>query len=229
MTSPMPPSSQPYHPPYPAHAPVPPPAPRPARRTAMIAGATALAVLLAAGGALTWWLTREEDDSPLAGRPRVEDTRAGLSYAIPAGWQHDAAKDAGLMSAFTSQIVRKPDAAADHDTMGATVMAGRSGRVVAPSALPQQTERAARSNAEFFFPDQPATLEDSRPGQVGDQPAHTVTVKITDRKGTTAHLRMTVVTVDHRRTSFVLGLSGDAPGARAGQEVDAVLRSTAVR
>ncbi|WP_417924320.1 hypothetical protein [Streptomyces ehimensis] len=193
------------------------------------AGLTALGVLLACGGAFTWWLLRGGDGSSLAGRPRVDDTAAGLSYAIPAGWEHDAAKDTKLLSAFTSQIARKPGAGGQDDGPGAAVLAGRSGQVVLPSGLRQQTERAALSNAEFFFPDQPATLEDSRPAEVGDQPAHAVTLKITGPKGTTAHLRMTVVTIDHSRTSFVMGVYGDTTDATVGQDVDAVLRSTAVR
>ncbi|MFC4517570.1 MULTISPECIES: hypothetical protein [Streptomyces] len=192
-------------------------------------GVTALAVLLAGIGTLGWWLTREGDDAPLAGRPRVSDTAAGLSYAIPEGWEHDAAKDANLLDAFTSQIARKPGAEAGRDEPGAAVLAGRSRQVIPPAGLRQQTERAARSNAEYFFPDQPATIEDSHPTQIGDQPAHAVTLKITNPKGSTTHLRMTVVTVDNRRTSFVMGISGDTPSATADHEIDAVLRSTATR
>ncbi|MDT0449429.1 APA family fibronectin-binding glycoprotein [Streptomyces hesseae] len=195
----------------------------------MAAGLTALVVLLAGVGTLTWWLTRDGDDSPLAGRPRVNNTAAGLSYAIPAGWQHDAAKDSGLLSAFTSQIARKPGAGAEDDALGAAVMAGRSRQVIPASGLRQQTERAARSNAEFFFPDRPTTLEDSHPAKVGNQPAHAVTLKITDPKGSTAHLRMTVVTIDNHHTSFVMGVYGDTPSATTDHEVDAVLHSTTVR
>ncbi|MDT0453749.1 APA family fibronectin-binding glycoprotein [Streptomyces hesseae] len=228
MTSLTPTPPQPFHTPHPAYAPRPTP-PWRAKGTMMAVGLTALVVLLAGVGTLAWWLTRDVDDSPLAGRPRVNNTAAGLSYAIPAGWEHDAAKDAKLMSAFTSQMVKKPGAGAEEDALGAVVMAGRSRQVVPASGLRQQTEHAARSNAEFFFPDRPATLEDSHPAKVGDQPAHSVTLKISGPKGSTDHLRMTVTTIDNRRTSFVMGLYGDTPTATTGKEVDAVLRSTAAR
>ncbi|MGW2647344.1 hypothetical protein ACWC2T_21050 [Streptomyces sp. NPDC001393] len=39
-----------------------------------------------------------------AGRPRVTDTRAGLSYAVPEGWKHAPAKDRQLTDAAHLQM-----------------------------------------------------------------------------------------------------------------------------
>lgn len=182
-----------------------------------------LALLLAAGAAITWWLSRDDDSSPLAGRPRVTDTRAGLSYAIPEGWEHDATKDKGLISGFSSQIT---SGTGQDGEAGKTVLAGRSRQVIPPTDLRRQAEFAARSNAEFFFPDQAVALEESRPTTVSGHPAHTVMLNVKEDKGGTAHLTMTLTTVDDNRTSFVLGISTGTPGAAADHDVEAVMEST---
>ncbi|MCA6092005.1 hypothetical protein LE181_07495 [Streptomyces sp. SCA3-4] len=225
----------PPHPPHPGHPPVPPvpPAGRPRNRRAAVTGVVAALVLALSGGTATaWWLLRD-DGSPLAGRPRVTDSTAGLSYAIPKGWGHEEKK--GLIGAFTSSIATKgknKDKDSDGDGGGdghgsGVVLAGRGGPVP-QSELKRQTERAARSNAEFFYPDSRTTLEDSRETTVSDRPAHTVTLAVDAGKQGTAHLRMTVIAARPTASAFLLGLAQPA-GAPAQREVDAVLASAAVK
>ncbi|GHC45500.1 hypothetical protein [Streptomyces cinnamoneus] len=225
----------PSYPPYPGHLPVPPvpPAGRPRNRRAAVTGVVAALVLALAGGTATaWWLLRD-DGSPLAGRPRVTDSTAGLSYAVPKGWEHDEKK--GLIGAFTSSITTKggdkdsgtaPDGDGDGHGSG-VVLAGRGGPVP-QSELKRQTERAARSNAEFFYPDSRTTLEESRETTVSDRPAHTVTLTVDAGKQGTAHLRMTVIAARPTASAFLLGLAQSA-GTPGQQEVDAVLASAAVK
>ncbi|MEV7128003.1 hypothetical protein [Streptomyces sp. NPDC093260] len=201
--------------------PVGPPAP-PARRSsrALLAGLVAVLVPAVIGGAV-WWVNRGED-GPLAGRPRVTDAEAGLSYAVPEDWRHDAAKDEDLIDSFSSQMTRKAEA----DGPSSAFMAGPAGRPVAPADLTRATETAARSNAEFFFPDQSATLQESRSATVGGRPAHTTVLRVTTGDGDTAYLEMTVVTVDSTHTGFLLGVTtGGAPQDSALRELDEITAS----
>ncbi len=122
--------------------PTPPPARRSESRRAVVAGL--LALLLLVGGTTAWWLTRDEDRSALADQPRVTDEKAGISYAIPEGWEHEKS---GLIDAFTSAAGTK-----SADGEGGSVMAGRAGGVPR-SRLRYEAEGAASSNAEFFCPD----------------------------------------------------------------------------
>ncbi|MBL1082539.1 hypothetical protein JK359_11190 [Streptomyces actinomycinicus] len=219
MTTPTPsPTTQPT-PLFPAG----PPRPAPGRRRWLIAGLVALLVVVAAAVAVRW--TRDGDSGPLAGRPRVTDARAGLSYGIPDGWKHDAAKDKDLIGAFSSQI-SSVQAGATADT-GATVLAGRAGQVVPRADLGRTTEAVARSNAEFFFPDRPAALEDSHDTVVDGRPAHTAVLRIKSDEGT-ARLQLTVVTVDGERTSFLLGLTTGAVDPAVTEDVEAVLAGATV-
>ncbi|MGW1894398.1 hypothetical protein ACWCP6_29780 [Streptomyces sp. NPDC002004] len=220
MTIPPPPPLPPHQPEY-GYVPPPPPAPSRARRGLLIG--TVMALLIVAGAATAWWLTRDDESGPLAGRPRVTDTRAGLSYAIPEGWRHSPAKDRDLIDAFTSQITK-----AGSGEAGSVVFTGRARQVVPEADLRRQTEFAARSNAEFFFPDQRATLEDSRPTTVDGRPAHAVKVRVADGKGGMSHLEMVLVTVNGHRTSFVLGVVTASPGSATGREIDEIVASTTV-
>ncbi|MFI9200362.1 hypothetical protein [Streptomyces sp. NPDC053048] len=192
----------------------------------MVAGVVAVVVLvLAAAGVGGWWLTRGED-GPLAGRPRVTDEAAGLSYAIPDGWKHDEGKK--LINAFTSSITRKGgDEKGGDEKGGAVVLAGRAGGIP-ETDLQRQAERAARSNAEFFYPDGSSTREASRPTAVSGRPAHTVVLKVNDGRGGVAHLRMTLIAVSDSRSAFLLGLTQPA-GPAEREQVDAVLESAAVK
>ncbi|MER5929504.1 hypothetical protein [Streptomyces sp. NPDC002054] len=205
-------------PPQPPHTPAPaafgpPPAMRPPRaRRTVLAAALAL-VLLAVAATAGWWLLREDDDSPLAGRPRVTDQAAGLSYGIPESWKQPE-KQGDLINAFTSTISK--DSAA-------TVLAGRAG-AIAEADLKRQTERSARSNAAFFFPDGRSTITDSQPTKVSGHPAHTVTLKIDDGKAGTAHLRFTVTTLTADRSAFLMGVAQDPDQAQR-EEVDTILAS----
>ncbi|WP_159395185.1 hypothetical protein [Streptomyces albireticuli] len=211
------PRPQPY-PPFPA-SPPPLPGRAPRGRGALVAGTVAVLVLALCGGA-AWWLTRSDGD-PLAGRPRVTDSAAGLSYAIPEGW-----KDSGrekLIGAFTSSV--GPERAEREG--GSTVLAGRAGPVP-EEALKPQAERAARSNAVFFSPDGRSTLEESRATKVSGRPAHTVVLRLEDGEGGTGHLRMTLVQVDAGRSAFLLGIALPA-GPDERHEVDAVLESASVK
>ncbi|MEU9097080.1 hypothetical protein [Streptomyces sp. NPDC048361] len=220
MTTP-PPVSMPPFPPLPPFVPVPVPQPAPrGRRAWLIVGVGALVAVLLAG-VTVWWLVRDDDHSPLAGRPRVTDTVAGLSYAIPEGWKQDQSKD--LISAFTSSIART---GADSHS-GAVVMAGRGGPAD-ESSLRRLTESAAHSNAEFFYPDSTRTLEESQPTKVSGRPAYTVVLNTHDTDGTEGRLRLTVVTQNSGGSAFLLGiaLSPEPTGIR---EVDAVLESAAVQ
>ncbi|QKV90869.1 hypothetical protein HUT19_03210 [Streptomyces sp. NA02950] len=213
-------------PPAPGQPPPPPTAPRRGRR-GPVAGVIAVLLLLAAGAGATWWLTHDEDGSPLAGRPRVTDRAAGLSYGIPEGWQRDSGD---LLDAFTSSITMRPakdtpGAEEDTEDDGSVVLAGRGGPVPS-SALRQRAEDAARSNAEFFYPDGRSALEESQAVEVGDRPAHTVALTVHDG-GTDHHLRLTLVSVRDDRAAFLLGVA-QSPERAARQEVDTVLESAAV-
>ncbi|MES4902226.1 MULTISPECIES: hypothetical protein [unclassified Streptomyces] len=189
---------------------------RPGNRRTTVA--VVVSVLVLVGGAVTaWWLTRDEDGSALAGRPRVTDDAAGISYAIPEGWQRD--KKGDLVDAFTSSITRKP---ADGEEGGGVVLAGRGGSVAKPE-LKERTEGAARSNAEYFHPDGRSTVEESRATTVSDRPAYTVALKVSDDEGGAVHLRLTLITVRDGRSAFLLGIA--QPTGPDEQEVDAVLES----
>lgn len=226
MTTPTP-SPTPYpadpHPADPHPGQVPQPV-RARSRRRVAAGVSALLLVVVGVAAAVWWV-RGGEDGPLAGRPRVTDTRAGLSYGVPDGWKHDAAEDEKLIGAFSSQISTVP-ATNDSET-GGTVLAGRAGQTVPRAGLERMTESAARSNAEFFFPDRPATLEESHATTVDGQPAHMAVLRIEGEDGT-ARLEMTVVTIHGERTSFLLGLTTGEGDPSLAQDVDAVLATAAV-
>ncbi|WEV23768.1 hypothetical protein OYE22_00175 [Streptomyces sp. 71268] len=175
----------------------------------MVAGLLTLALLLV-GGATAWWLTRDEDRSALADQPRVTDEKAGISYAIPEGWERDKG---GLIDAFTSAAGEK-----SADGKGGSVMAGRAGGVP-QSRLRYEAERAASSNAEFFCPDGKSTPQESKATTVGDRPAHTAVLKVTHSDCGTLYLRMTLVSLDDSRSAFLIGLAEQ----RGREQVDMVL------
>ncbi|OAR22770.1 hypothetical protein A8W25_24645 [Streptomyces sp. ERV7] len=198
---------------------------RPGTRRAWIAGAVGALVLVLVAGAV-WWLSRDEDTSPLAGRPRVTDSVAGLSYAVPEDWKRNDGKD--LIQAFTSSITTK----GSDGRGGAVVLAGR-GRPVEESALKQRTETAARSNAEFFYPDGKSTVEESRATTVSGRAAYTVVLNAHDDSGRAGRMRLTIVAESGDQSGFLLGVteapeSSDPSTAIDGREVDAVLADAAV-
>ncbi|MGK5732516.1 hypothetical protein [Streptomyces sp. URMC 124] len=226
-------------------APVPPA--RPGNQRMLVAGAVAaLVLLLAAGVAAGWWLTRDEDSSPFAGRPRVTDGAAGLSYAIPEGWEHQ--EQGKLIGAFTSSVTKEHagtgpgtgSASGSGDSTrgegGSTVLAGRAAAVPQP-ALQRQAERAARSNAVFFYPDGSSEVEESRAATVDGRPAHTVALRVRDGKrggtggpegsGGEGHLRLTLVSVDDSRSAFLLGIAQPGGPVEA-REVDQVMESASL-
>ncbi|MFF4574550.1 hypothetical protein [Streptomyces sp. NPDC001410] len=207
--------------PYPAQAPQ--PAPRRPRRRLLV-GAVALILVAACAVAAVWWSKGEEND-PLAGRPRVTDTRAGLSYAVPEGWKHDAAKDKDLIDAFSSTMSRTSGAASSG---GGTVLAGRAGQTVPRAELRRAAESAARSNAEFFYPDRPATLEESHATEVDSRPAHTAVLRIRNGDDGTARLEMTLVTVDDERTAFLLAVTTDEADTQITADIHAVVADATV-
>ncbi|MBB4887290.1 hypothetical protein WEB32_03745 [Streptomyces netropsis] len=219
-----PPAGPPPYPPSPVHLPPAPAAPARKRRAAVVGVVAVLVLALVSGIAVAWYMTND-DGGPLAGRPRVKDGAAGISYAIPEGWERN--DKGGLINAFTSSVAMKGKATgADGEGGGRTVLAGRAGGIP-QSSLRQQTERAARSNAEFFYPDGRSTIEESRATTVSDRPAHTVALKVNDRQGHTAHLRMTLVSVDDSRAAFLLGVTQPA-GPAERREVDSVLESASL-
>uniref|UniRef100_A0AAU2VF82 Secreted protein n=1 Tax=Streptomyces sp. NBC_00003 TaxID=2903608 RepID=A0AAU2VF82_9ACTN len=190
-------------------------------RRAWIAGGAGVLILVVLAVAAQWWLTRDDDSSPLAGRPRVTDAAAGLSYAVPEGWKRNDDKD--LIKAFTSSIATKgPD---DHG--GAVVLAGR-GRPVEESVLQHRTEAAARSNAEFFYPDGRSTVEESRATTVSGRPAYTVVLSVRDDTGRAGRMRLTIVVQSSDQSGFLLGIT-QSPEPTDSREVDAVLASARVR
>ncbi|GHC44647.1 hypothetical protein [Streptomyces flavofungini] len=207
-------------------------------RTALVVVVVVLAVVAAGLGA--WWWTRDGDEGPLAGRPRVTDARAGVSYGIPGGWERNN-KEGDLIGAFTSSIASKGRGLGDSaeegnkEERGGLALAGRSG-AVPESALQSETERAARSNAEFFYPDGSSEVKESEATTVGGRPAHTVALAVRDGEGGTAHLRMTLVSLDGGRSAFLLGIAtpglGTGPNADRGpldeDTVDDVLASVAL-
>ncbi|MFD8386136.1 hypothetical protein ACFV2X_47850 [Streptomyces sp. NPDC059679] len=201
-----------------------PPAPqavaRPGNGRTMVAVVVSVLVLVG-GGVTAWWLTRDEDGSSLADRPRVTDDAAGISYAIPEGWQRN--KKGDLVDAFTSSITMKSTGGEEG---GSVVLAGRNG-TVPKSQLKEQTEDAARSNAEYFYPDGRSTLEESRATTVSDRPAYTVALKVSDGEGGTGHLRLTLMTARDGGSSYLLGIA-QPTGPQEQQEVDAVLESASL-
>ncbi|MFG2352138.1 hypothetical protein [Streptomyces sp. NPDC048521] len=217
MTTPSPMTHPPH--PYPAPRPAP-----PRSRRGPVAGLVALLLVGATAVAAFVW-TRGGDSGPLAGRPRVTDTRAGLSYGVPEGWTHDPAEDKGLIDAFSSQITSKAHGAST--SAGGTVLTGRAGQTVARADLRRVTEAAARSNAEFFFPDRPATLEESHAAVVDGRPAHTAVLRI-EGDGDGTRLEMTLVTIHAERTSFLLGLTTGTSDPTLTADLHDVLASTTV-
>ncbi|GHI01915.1 hypothetical protein AQI88_17240 [Streptomyces cellostaticus] len=189
-----------------------------------MAGLAALCLVAACAAAAAWWTERKGND-PLAGRPRVTDTRAGLSYAVPDGWQHDAAKDKHLVDAFSSQISKTSGAPSSG---GGTVLTGRAGQVVPRADLRRAAESAARSNAEFFFPDQRATVEESHAAELDGEPAYTVALRIRNGDDGTSRLEMTLVTVHGERTAFLLGLTTDEADAGIKADIHAVVAGAGV-
>ncbi|MER8030213.1 hypothetical protein ABTZ78_14775 [Streptomyces bauhiniae] len=180
------------------------------------AGLAALGVTVACGGAALSWSGRD------GGRPRVNDTRAGVSYAVPDGWRHDPAADRELLGAFSSRISRASEATPAED---ATVLTGAAGRPVPSAELRRTAEGAARSNAAFFFPDAAPTLTESRSTELGGHPAHTVALDV-PHDGGTARVELTVVAGNH--PAFLLALASDADDTRVLADVHAVEASVAL-
>ncbi|MEU3602807.1 hypothetical protein ABZ714_29485 [Streptomyces sp. NPDC006798] len=227
----MPTPSHPGPPPYPPPPLSPPgaagPPARSRNRRSRIAVITVALCVLSAGTAV-WWLTRD-DGSPLADRPRVEDEKAGISYAIPEGWR---AERKGLIEAFTSAVVgrgsEESDGAGTADGTaggeggeGGSLFAGRA-EAVPGAGLRRETERAASSNAGFFCPDGRSALQESKATTVDGRPAHTVVVKVTGTDCGKLHLRLNVVSVDDSRSAFLLGVTDDT-GAGNSRLIDDVL------
>ncbi|WP_172384427.1 hypothetical protein [Streptomyces sp. MNP-20] len=219
----------------PSQAPVPPPppyAPRPpqasppgrSRRRGIVA---VVVVALVGAGLGAWWWSKGGDDDPLAGRPWETDLKAGVSYRLPEGWKRDKGD---LVDAFTSSI--RTESAAEGQGEGGggerfgMVVTGRGGAVAEPD-LKAQTERAARSNAEFFNPDGSAEQTESEATTVGGHPAHTVVLVMKGGEGGETRLRLTVISADAARSVFLMGMA--KPGTGAEQEAaDAVLKSAKV-
>lgn len=194
----------------------------------------AVSLLLAAGGFTAWRASARDagavddarprvsesaahDARPLKGRPRVSDAVAGISYGIPEGWT--AGDEEGLIPGFTSSVTRRMDAEG-----GSIVLAGK-GEAVTRDQLRARAESAARSNAEFFYPDGTSRVEQSRAVEVGGRPAHTVVLRTTDKEtGGEGHLRLTLVSVDDSRSAFLLGVVHPA-GTEEAREADAVVES----
>ncbi|MFF7381340.1 hypothetical protein [Streptomyces griseoluteus] len=178
------------------------------------AGLAALGVTVACGGAALSWAGGD--------RPRVTDTRAGVSYTVPDGWRHDPAADRELLGAFSSRISRASAAAPAED---ATVLTGAAGRPVRSAALRRTAEGAARSNAAFFFPDAAPTLTESRRTELGGHLAHTVALDV-PHDGGTARVELTVVAGDH--PAFLLALASNASDPHVLADVHAVEASVAL-
>ncbi|MEU7301293.1 hypothetical protein [Streptomyces sp. NPDC007206] len=96
---------------------------------------------------------------------------------------------------------------------------------MARADLPRATETAARSNAEFFFPDRPASVEESRDTVVDGQPAHTTVLRVAGEEGT-ARVEMTLITVHGERTSFLLGVTTGTEDPQVTADIEAVVGST---
>ncbi|WP_030813354.1 hypothetical protein [Streptomyces sp. NRRL F-2799] len=180
------------------------------------AGLAALGVTVACGGAALSWSGKDGD------RPRVTDTRAGVSYALPEGWSHDPAADRELIGAFSSRSSRASGTTPAED---ATVLTGAAGRPVPSAQLRRTAEGAARSNAAFFFPDAAPTLTESRRTELGGHPAHTVALDV-PHDGGTARVELTVVAGNH--PAFLLALASDADDTRVLADVHAVEASVAL-
>ncbi|MDI3403435.1 hypothetical protein [Streptomyces cavernicola] len=182
-----------------------------------IVAAVVFALLAAAG--VAWWLLR--DQSPLAGRPRVTDKTAGVSYGIPEGWKH---QKGDLASPFTSAIVKQPS---DGEVEKSTVIAGR-GDGVPESELKETTELAARSNAEFFAPNGSSKLKESKSATVDGRAGHSTTVEMADGEGAKLYMRITVVSMGDSRSVFLLGFFPQL-GTPEESDVDAVVASASFK
>ncbi len=181
-----------------------------------------MVVTLVGAGLGAWWWSRGGDEEPLAGRPWETDLKAGVSYRLPEGWTRDKGD---LVNAFTSSIRTGAEGEGEDSGRYGMVLTGRGG-AVAESDLKAQTERAARSNAEFFNPDGSAEQTGSEATTVGGHPAHTVVLMMKGEDGET-RLRLTVISADAGRSVFLMGLA--KPGEGAEQEAaDAVLKSAKV-
>ncbi|MFD8261058.1 hypothetical protein ACFV19_19480 [Streptomyces griseoluteus] len=180
------------------------------------AGLAALGVTVACGGVALSWSGDDGD------RPRVTDTRAGVSYTVPEGWRHDPAADRELLGAFSSRISHASEAAPAED---ATVLTGAAGRPVPSAELRRTAEGAARSNAAFFFPDAAPTLTESRRTELGGRPAHTVALDV-PHDGGTARVELTVTAGNH--PAFLLALASNAADSRVLADVHAVEASVAL-
>ncbi|MFK8911818.1 hypothetical protein, partial [Streptomyces sp. YS-3] len=110
---------------------------------------------------------------------------------------------------------------------GGAVLAGR-GAPLDESALRARTETAARSNAEFFYPDGTSSMEESRATKVSGRPAYTVVLRTQDESGRAGRLRLTIVARGEDRSAFLLGVT-EAPESAESREVDAVLADAAVQ
>ncbi|MEV0440106.1 hypothetical protein AB0I84_04215 [Streptomyces spectabilis] len=220
-----PPSQAPVPPP-PPYAPQPSPQPQaspPGRSRRRGIVAVVVVALLGAGLGAWWWSKDGGDDDPLAGRPWATDLKAGVSYRLPEGWKRD---EGDLVSAFTSSIRTEAEGESDESSRFGMVLTGRGG-AVAESDLKAQTERAARSNAEFFNPDGSAEQTESEPTTVGGHPAHTVVLVMKGGEGGETRLRLTVISADAARSVFLMGVA--KPGEGDEQETaDAVLESAKV-
>ena len=114
-----------------------PPQPAGGRRGRTVAVVVVVVLAVLAAGLGTWWWTRDGDEGPLAGRPRVTDARAGMSYGIPEGWERND-KKGDLIGAFTSSIASKGKGFADsaeegnEEEGGGVALAGRSVMVLDP-------------------------------------------------------------------------------------------------
>ncbi|MFI8927890.1 hypothetical protein ACIG3E_09475 [Streptomyces sp. NPDC053474] len=220
-----PPSQAPVPPP-PPYAPPQPPQPGRSGRSGRSRrrGIVAVVVVALVGAGLgAWWWSRGGDDDPLAGRPWETDLKAGVSYRLPEGWKRDKGD---LVDAFTSSIRTEGETEGGDGERFGMVVTGRGG-AVAESDLKAQTERAARSNAEFFNPDGSAEQTESEATTVGGHPAHTVVLVMKGGEGGETRLRLTVIKADAARSVFLMGMA--KPGAGDEQETaDAVLESAKV-
>lgn len=188
---------------------------------ALVIAALAVAVILTVRATSTTTAMSTGQDHG----PRVTDTDAHLSYALPPAWEQR--KD-NLTKPFTSSIAPKAKPAKDE---GAMVVAFPHGTKVSERATPEQLQAQARSvafqNAEFFAPQEGSReAVSTRSLEIGGRPAATASFRIVFKDATRApaYVRVVLLFTADDAISYVFGMtSPDGRGDRA--PVDQVMES----
>ncbi|MFI6321688.1 hypothetical protein ACIBG8_29425 [Nonomuraea sp. NPDC050556] len=188
---------------------------------ALVIAALAVAVILGVRASSTTTAISTGQDHG----PRVTDTGAHVTYALPPAWEQR--KD-NLTKPFTSSIAPKAKPAKDE---GAVVVAFPHGAKVTGKASPEQLQAQAKSvafrNAEFFAPQEGSReAVSTRSLEIDGRPAATASFRIVFKDATRSptYVRIVLLYTADDAISYVFGMtSPDGKGERA--PVDQVMES----